>query len=286
MMNSFKLLSSGGLKAAVLASVILAGGATGASATVTETYGAVGADTPNTAVICSGTTICNIGLDNFSTLTADNASSYVSSFNSIAGTASLGQSIGSAFYSNLVATPTGPYGGTPAASFFPDVIGAGSTNSAVLLTDSTYLPTVNYFGIYISALDKFNEIILQTATGNVVLNQADIYNAILGSGDNCYTNGSNPYCGNPSTTPGLTGVDNGEPFVYVNFFSTSNILGVELEETIADNNGSDFESSNYAIGYLNPLIISGNGIPEPSSIAIMMVALLGLGFAGRRFLRS
>ncbi len=143
---------------------------------------------------------------------------------------------------------------------------------------------VNYFGFWLSALDKGNQVTFSDANQNTLFtfNPQDVINAINTT--------ANPkaYYGNP-TNP--WGQDKGEPFVFINFFDTTGSFSkVSFSEV---NFGGGYESDNHTVGHYAtmgqgttvPLTLSGPGVagvPEPASWALMILGVGAVGAALRR----
>ncbi len=144
------------------------------------------------------------------------------------------------------------------------------------------MPGINHFGLQISALDAGNKLAFYRA--GVQVGQYGPADMIQQAG--ACPNGSNPYCGNPTT-----GQDAGEQFAYINFFDLSGYFDeVKLTET----GGGGFESDNYTVGYfdtgamLQTATVSdvASAVPEPSSTGLLLsvlAALLGLAAWQRRW---
>ena len=139
------------------------------------------------------------------------------------------------------------------------------------------MPGVNYFGIWISALDVQNDLRLYDTSGKLLLDfTPGTLIAALGS---CPGTG---YCGNP-TTP-FKGKDASEQFAYVNFFDTSGYFGAVQ---FYNSGSTGFESSNHAVAYFDPNTPFGTGLstvttPEPPGLAVMAVGLAALAALRRR----
>ncbi len=137
-----------------------------------------------------------------------------------------------------------------------------------------------YFGLWISAADKFNQIAFYNGSTEVA--------ALTGTGAFLSALPST-YNGNP--TAGFKGQDNSEKFVFVNFFAqTANDEFDKIVFTNTPNSGTIFESDNHTFSTTLQAPTSGgtqlqtpSAVPEPSSLALL--SLGGIGLAARAIRR-
>nr|WP_294545346.1 hypothetical protein [uncultured Rhodopila sp.] len=286
----FRPGKSPGWRGALLAVLAFAGGAPAFADTVAVTYSAAGQTAPDYTAICANTVVCVYGTENFTGWTGANP--FTSTFKD-GGSGTYNQPAGVTFNGSYAAAPgttTGTggewisvpqneYGGVSGQTY-PELFGSpnvGLTNLSTytLTLSSTGVPGTNYFGIWISALDPYNDLRLYDGTTLVAeFNSADLV-ADLGS---C-PSASNPYCGNP--TPEFNGNDPGELFAYVNVFDLNGYIS---SVQFSDSGDTGFESSNHAVAYVDPIHETGTlvtPVPEPGAAAVFSVGLLGLAAAGR-----
>lgn len=235
------------LAAPIAAAISIAGAA---QAGVTVTY-------ENPGVVNTTTTFTGVnGVETFDSLSPGLASSFSTDYGTggvINGT-----------YTDLTIRSADIYGGAGNTNF----AGADSTHSITLsLTDQNDAAGVKYFGYWLSALDAGN--VLQLYENSSLVFQFNPSQVLAAVG------GDPAYFGNPVPGPDQGG-DAAEPFVFVNFFSTTEFNKVVFSETIP---GSGYESDNHTVGE-SFQSVTGNpapGVPEPASWALM---ILGLGGAG------
>jgi len=278
---------------------------------VVVTYGAPGTFNANFSSLCSGGGTCDYGVENFSgwsgggftsnftdgahaSLTAGAPSttggvSFSGTYTATDGT-TYGTTLGQTG-KQWVAEPADQYGGEPnPGGVYPELFGPGrvsggptgqTKSSYTLSLSATNLPSgattgINYFGVWISALDPYNDLLIYNTTGQVIAQfDSSVLLAALG---NC-TGGhaANPYCGNPED--GFA--DPGELFAFVNVYDVSGTIG---SVQFFNSGSTGFESSNDTVAYVDPLVINGTvlSITEPSSLAVFGVGLLGLFGITRR----
>jgi hypothetical protein len=256
---------------AVMALALMLLPSTDAVATVIQvTYGNAGIQSADSAALCAGTSVCVLGTENFDTRTTANLTGgFTSTFGlsgaqTITGTYSADATAQSG--SNLVSQPADQYGGAGGTGKYPELF--SGSYSIVLAANG--VPGVNYFGIWVSALDANN--MIQFYNGSTLLytfTPTLMINAI-----NARANKS-AYYGNPTTN--FLGQDSGEPFAYVNFFGVG---GTFDKLVISNSGGTGFESDNQTVGYRNPNTIIGNlfATPEPGTLLVLLPAVAGLAW--------
>jgi hypothetical protein len=169
-------------------------------------------------------------------------------------------------YSDVVIRSPDIYGGAGGSNF----AGADFTHTITLdLTNTADAGGVKYFGFWLSALDAGNLVTLsENGSQFFSFDPSKVLAAV----------GSNPaYFGNPDQGH----QDAGEPFVFVNFFSTTAFNQITFSESI---NGNGYESDNHTVaGAFRE--VTGNplpGVPEPETWALMIMGFGGAGALLRR----
>jgi hypothetical protein len=134
------------------------------------------------------------------------------------------------------------FGGAGASGRYAITPGAGANFSTTI----TLNQSVNYFGLWISAMNDSNTVLLYRDSNLLYQFDMTALSNIIG---NCSSNPRSLYCGNPRD---LSLADN-ELFAFVNFFNENgegfNIIVIS---------GAGFESDNWTIG--NFLLVSGNSV--------------------------
>jgi hypothetical protein len=155
------------------------------------------------------------------------------------------------------------YGGADQTRYM--AVGAQSGQTSATLT---FFAPQSYFGLYWSAVDGLNSLVVfNGATPVLTVNEGSIFALLAATGH------AASYFGNPNN-----GQDRSEPFVYLNIFGTA---GSQFTSVSFLNNGtySEFESDNHSIA---------SAVPEPSSIVLLglgATALTGISLR-RRFARA
>lgn len=233
----------------VLAVGLMVAGLSFADSFIT-TVSPAGVQTPDIGSLCASTPNCVIGMEDFNSWTGGGFTTDFGTNNEITGT----------YAGSFVSLDANGYGGAGGVGRYPVVSGTagGAAQSYSLTLSTSGVPGVNYFGLWISALDAPNT--LQFYNGDTLaytFTGADLM-SLIGA---CLP-GPNPYCGNPN----FQGYDPGEQFAFVNFFDTNGyITKIVLSEV-----GGGFESDNHTVAYL---------VPEPGSLGLFVAG--GVVFALR-----
>ena len=144
---------------------------------------------------------------------------------------------------------------------------------------STVPGGANYFGYWLSALDRGNSVsFYQGSKLLFVFDPEDVLNAVNSTAD------PSEYFGNPN--PAFLGQNSGEPYVFVNFFNDN---GRFDRIVFAENpQVGGYESDNHTVGRFltkgtgtNVPITSGV-VPEPASWAMLIAGFGLVGAASRR----
>ena len=113
--------------------------------TIVVTYNPSGIVVPQTATICTGATVCTLGVEDFNSWTGGSFTTDFGTGNQITGVYSGG-------FHNYAADQ---YGGADGNGTYPEIFKRDGSYSVSLSTAST-TPGVNYFGLWYSALDAGN----------------------------------------------------------------------------------------------------------------------------------
>lgn len=153
----------------------------------------------------------------------------------------------------------------------------GSGQHAVTFTNEGYSITldqkVSYFGYWLSALDGGNNV--KFYNDGVLVGSLTPANVLASIG------GNSAYFGNPNAP--FLGQNHGEPYAFVNFYDTDG----SFNKIVFNENplGGGYESDNHTVGIYKD--IGGTPVvPEPSTYAMMLLGLAGLGAVARRRTRA
>lgn len=140
---------------------------------------------------------------------------------------------------------------------------------------------VNYFGYWLSALDRGNQVTFYSRGEKLfTFNPSDVLAAVAAK--------PNPsaYYGNPN--PQFAGRNTGEPYLFVNFFHDR---GTFDRIVFAENpRGGGYESDNHTVGRFLTKGTGSNvvvtGVPEPTVWASLIAGFAMVGMANRRKIRA
>jgi hypothetical protein len=228
-----------------------------------EASGVQGIGPTGIGILCGSSTTCNVGTENFDTLTTATLLGAVATF---------GGGITGTYAGDGRILPADEFGGAHATGNYLAV----TDGSAESLTLST---PVNFFGLWFSALDPSNTLqFYQTGNPDPIYTfGADQFQALVGDcpGD--------PYCGNPNAA--FQNANNGQQYAYLEFLDTGGTFNRVVISEASDT--GNFEADNEAVGDVSDPHIAGtsiNAAPEPGSF-VLAIAGAGLIFLGRGFRR-
>ncbi len=163
----------------------------------------------------------------------------------------------------------------------PNVFGGAGGTGKFITTSSTYTlslsSTVNYFGMWFSALDSGNQLSFYNGSTLVFSFSPANYAALVGS---CPTSAPSPnFCGNPN--PSEAG-NTGQQYAFLNFYDPTGTFNKVVFTENPQVGG--FESDNHTLGSLTapPTGTPITPTPEPSTFALLGTGLAGAAGAIRR----
>ena len=228
--------------------------------TMVATFDPAKTQAPNTTTLCGSDPVCWIGEQTFPTASVPAAGN----FPTLVSKGAAGAQIAGTYSGGITISNTYEWGGAGGAGYYPTVSNSSYT---LTLTTSGGLPGVNYFGMWLSALDSANE--LQFYEGSVLLYTftPTMFVSLVGP---C-PNASNAFCGNPNNQE-----DANEQFAFLNFYDET---GYFNKIVFSESDSSGLESDNQTVGYMNPVVPTGTPIaatPEPASFVLLLIGVLAL----------
>lgn len=174
-------------------------------------------------------------------------------------------------YSNLEVNAANQFGS--AGGVGKHAVARGGQPGFDLRFTTTRPEGVNYFGYWLSALDRGNQ--LEFYNGDTLV-FSFTPEAVIGRIGACPDAG-NLYCGNP--TGAFQGQNAREPYAFVNIFFTAGQT-FDRVRFFEDPRTGNYESDNHTIGLFNT--ITGNPVPEPATWAMLIAGFGMVGHAARR----
>ena len=207
-----------------------------------------------------------VGVENFDGLTTGTGESFTTSYGTTASSAY--QMSGA--YSGVHINAADQYGGAGGTGKYAVTFSSAGYTLMLSSTNTTtgQAAPIDYFGFWLSALDAGNQVSFYKGTTLVYsFSPADV-DALLGS--------QSAYLGNPNAP--FKGYNKDQPYVFLNFYDTAGSFNkIVFSESPAD---GGYESDNQTVGYYTDQ--TGTVVPEPGSVALFGVGVVGLGFMWTR----
>jgi len=235
----------------VLAIGLLASGLSFADNFVTN-YEPAGVQLPDPSLICAGRAGCVIGTETFDSW---NGGGFTTDF----GT---GGRITGVYGGSFQSYAADQFGGAGGTGRYPELMGVGSYT--VNLSTASGVPGVNYFGLWLSALDHGNLIQFYENSDLVYSFTPTDLAALVGA-----CTDSNPFCGNPTTA--FKGQDSAEQFAYLNFYDLN---GYFNQIVFTESGSGGLESDDHTVAYMTT--------PEPGSMALLGAGGILLALLAKR----
>lgn len=252
------------------------------------TYDAAGVEVATAGTICGSASKCLLDEETFDSAWGGTIGNFNATWTQMQATNVTGDSITGVYTGGTATTlydqAAGQYGGgispgetTGGYYYYPEVTNGSYT---LTLTPHGAGVGVNYFGLWVSALDADNTLKIYNNGGTLLytLTAASLI-SVLGA---CP---GGPYCGNPDGT--YKGQDANEQFVFLNFYDMS---GGFSKVTFSEADASGFESDNQTVGFVSTIVPTGTEMyfmgPEPGSFALLSMGAAALMALRRRRARG
>lgn len=244
--------------------------------TFSVTYDAAGVEAATAGTICASASVCLLDEETFDE--AWSQPTFNATWTTLEALNATGDSFTGVYAggTSLTRDAAGQYGGAGGTGDYAEV-SAGSYS--LTLTPSGSGVGVNYFGLWVSALDADNTVQIYNTNGTLLytLTSTSLI-AALGA---CT---ASKYCGNPSGA--FAGQDNNEQFVFLNFYDLNGSFG-KVVFSEADTSG--LETDNQTVGYISTIKQTGTTLytntPEPGAFALFSIGTMAMVALRRRRVR-
>ncbi len=237
---------------------VLMGLAVPAHAGMLVTFEPPGRALPDMAALCAGAADCVLGVEGFDSLKRGKARSFTTDF----GTG--GRITGR--YSGADIVKANRYGGAEGSGQHVETFSATGF-TVELATDG--VPGVNYFGFWLSALDRGNQLEFWRGSERIFsFGPQQFIDLVAGC--------PSAFCGNPFAP--FAGLNAHEPYAFLNFRLSSGFF--DRVRFFQDRPGG-YESDNHMVGFVQG--VSGAPIPAPATLWLGLAAAAAL--AAREHIR-
>ncbi len=222
-----------------------------------------GSQNPDSSINCSHQT-CLVGVETFDQWTGGPLTTDYGTSNQIVGT----------YSGDLRSFSADRFGGAGGNGLYPELFAGSYTLD---LATSTGVPGVNYFGLWLSALDIGNTIQLYNNSALLYTFTPDTLQGLVGS-----CSGANSFCGNPNSD--FAGQVDYQQYAYLNFSDTN---GYFNKVVFTETGWGGLETDNQAVGYLSSdrsfvFVTNATPTPEPGYLALSAIGFTVLAMVALR----